>query len=200
MVHVIRLASFLLLWFQYVCPLMPSRNIYRLFGFLLPWSWGISSQLLQQSAALLLTLDEGYLLRATPPDLERGVALLGPPAPVQLPLLGHGVAPLIYCYSIPNLPPRKSFQGKILLSKPSTHSRLPHSRPSKTSTHSSMYPCILWATYWVLEGSNKVTSFPLLPQAKNRDHALLFREILQRPKRTVFSEVWVPHRNVVWLV
>ena len=74
---------------------------------------------------LLLTLDEGYLLTATPPDLERGVAPLGPPAPVQLPLVGHGVAPLIYCYSIPNLPPRKSFQGRILLSKPSTHSRLP---------------------------------------------------------------------------
>ena len=30
---------------------------------------------------LLLTLDEGYLLTATPPDLERGVAPLGPPAP-----------------------------------------------------------------------------------------------------------------------
>ena len=30
---------------------------------------------------LLLTLEEGYLLTATPPDLERGVAPLGPPAP-----------------------------------------------------------------------------------------------------------------------
>ena len=29
-VHVIRLASFLCLWFQCVCPLMPSRNTYRL--------------------------------------------------------------------------------------------------------------------------------------------------------------------------
>ena len=38
---------------------------------------------------LLLSLDE-----VTPPDLERGVAPLGPPAPVQPPLLGHGVAPL----------------------------------------------------------------------------------------------------------
>ena len=43
---------------------------------------------------LLLTLDEGYLLRAAPPDLERGVALLGPPEPTQLPLLGHKVDPL----------------------------------------------------------------------------------------------------------
>ena len=30
---------------------------------------------------LLLTLDEGYLLRAAPSDLERGVAPLGPPVP-----------------------------------------------------------------------------------------------------------------------
>ena len=42
---------------------------------------------------LLLTLDKGYLLTVTPPNLERGVAPLGPPAPVQPPLLGHGVAP-----------------------------------------------------------------------------------------------------------
>ena len=40
---------------------------------------------------LLLTLDERYLLRATPPDLERGVAPLGPPVPAQPPLLGRGV-------------------------------------------------------------------------------------------------------------
>ena len=30
---------------------------------------------------LLLTLDEGYLLTTAPPDLERGVAPLGPPVP-----------------------------------------------------------------------------------------------------------------------
>ena len=42
---------------------------------------------------LLLTLDEGYLLTATPPDLECGVAHLGPPVPVQPLLLGRGVAP-----------------------------------------------------------------------------------------------------------
>ena len=42
----------------------------------------------------LLTLDEGYLLMATPPDLERGVAPLSPPAPTQPPLLGREVAPL----------------------------------------------------------------------------------------------------------
>ena len=54
-----------------------------LLGFLLPWMWGISSQLLQQSPALLLTLDEGYLLTTTLPDLQRGIAPLGPPAPVS---------------------------------------------------------------------------------------------------------------------
>ena len=52
-----------------------SRNTYRL-------TW------------VSLTLDEGYLLTAAPPDLESGVAPLGPPAPVQPPLLGRGVAPL----------------------------------------------------------------------------------------------------------
>ena len=43
---------------------------------------------------LLLTLDERYLLMAAPPDLERGVAPLGPPVPTQPLLLGRGVAPL----------------------------------------------------------------------------------------------------------
>ena len=38
---------------------------------------------------LLLTLDE-----VAPPDLERGVALLSPPAPAQSLLLRCGVAPL----------------------------------------------------------------------------------------------------------
>ena len=38
---------------------------------------------------LLLTLDEGYLLTAAPPDLEHGIAPLGPPAPVQPLLLGQ---------------------------------------------------------------------------------------------------------------
>ena len=33
---------------------------------------------------LLLTLDKGYLLRAAPPDLEHGVAPLGPLAPALL--------------------------------------------------------------------------------------------------------------------
>ena len=43
-----------------------------------------------------LTLNEGYLLTAIPPDLGRGVAPLGPPAPAQPSLLGHGAAPLTF--------------------------------------------------------------------------------------------------------
>ena len=42
---------------------------------------------------LLLTLDEGYLLIVALPDLQRGIAPLGPPVPGQPPLLGHGVGP-----------------------------------------------------------------------------------------------------------
>ena len=37
---------------------------------------------------LLVTLDEGYLLTAAIPDLQRGIAPLSPPAPAQPPLLG----------------------------------------------------------------------------------------------------------------
>ena len=42
---------------------------------------------------LVLTLDEGYLLTAAFPDLQRGIAPLGPPAPAQPLLLGRGVGP-----------------------------------------------------------------------------------------------------------
>ena len=37
---------------------------------------------------LLLTLDEGYLLTTAVPDLQRGIAPLGPPVPAQPLLLG----------------------------------------------------------------------------------------------------------------
>ena len=43
---------------------------------------------------LLLTLEEGYLLMAAPPDLECEVGPLGPPAPAQPLLLGRGVDPI----------------------------------------------------------------------------------------------------------
>ena len=51
-VHVIRLASFQLLWFQCVCPLMPSRNTYHL-------TW------------VCLTLEVGYLFMAVPAKCSR---------------------------------------------------------------------------------------------------------------------------------
>ena len=42
---------------------------------------------------LLLTLDKGCLLTAAFPDLQRGIAPLCPPVPLQPPLLGHGIGP-----------------------------------------------------------------------------------------------------------
>ena len=42
---------------------------------------------------LLLTLDDGYLLTAALPDLQLGIAPLGPPAPAQTQLLGRGAGP-----------------------------------------------------------------------------------------------------------
>ena len=42
---------------------------------------------------LLLILDEGYLLTAALPDLQRGIAALGPPVPTQPLFLGCGVGP-----------------------------------------------------------------------------------------------------------
>ena len=68
---------------------MPSRNTYHLTWVSLTLD-GCPSKVQR----LLLTLDEGCLLTATPPDLEHGVAPLSSPVPVQPPLLGRGVAPL----------------------------------------------------------------------------------------------------------
>ena len=55
-VCVVRLASCLWLWFQSVCPLSAPTV---LLGFLLPWTWGISSRLLQQTAATASYLGHG---------------------------------------------------------------------------------------------------------------------------------------------
>ena len=63
-VRVIRLTSFLWLWLQCVCLLATSTV---LLGFLLPWTWGISLWLLQQSVA-------------TAPYLGRGVSPHGGPS------------------------------------------------------------------------------------------------------------------------
>ena len=92
-IRVIRWTSFLIM----VSVCLPSDALsqqllsYLGFSYLGPWVslHGCSSK----AQPLLLTLDEGYLLTATPPNLERGIVPLGPPAPVQPPLLGHGVAP-----------------------------------------------------------------------------------------------------------
>ena len=70
---------------------MPSHKTYRLTWVCL--GRGVSLYSCSSKVQpLLLTLDEGYLLTATPPDLECGVAPLGPPGPRQPPLLGGGVA------------------------------------------------------------------------------------------------------------
>ena len=50
-VHVIRLASFLWLWFSVSALWCPLATPTALLGFLFPWTWGISSRLLQKSTA-----------------------------------------------------------------------------------------------------------------------------------------------------
>ena len=45
---------------------------------------------------MLLTLEEGYLLIAALPDLQCGIAPLGPPVPAQPPLLGRLLADLLF--------------------------------------------------------------------------------------------------------
>ena len=78
--------------------LLPHLSSYLSFSYL---GCGISLHSCSSKAQpLLLTLDEGYLLTAAPPDLERGVAPLSPPVPEQLLLLGCGAAPLS-CRSLP---------------------------------------------------------------------------------------------------
>ena len=72
-VHVIRLASFLWLWFQSACPLRPSLSAFRLTGFLLPWMWGISSQ---QSTAAAPDLGRGVIISLRPPLLTLDVGYL----------------------------------------------------------------------------------------------------------------------------
>ena len=71
---------------------MLSHNTYLGFSYL---GRGVSLHGCSSKAQpLLLTLGEGYLLTAAPPDLELRVAPLGPPVLVQPLLLGCGVAPL----------------------------------------------------------------------------------------------------------
>ena len=85
---------------------------------------------------LLLTLDKGYLLTATVPDLQCRIAPLGPPVPVQPPLLGHG---LIFLATIPDL-------GRVCLCSPlpapSQTGTLGHC-PSPQTWGSSSWPCLV---------------------------------------------------------
>ena len=82
---------------------MPSCNTYHLtwasltlgVGYLFMAVPAKRSGCSSKAKLLLLTLDEGYLLIATPPDHERGVAPLSPLVPTQPLLLGHGVAGIL---------------------------------------------------------------------------------------------------------
>ena len=74
---------------------MFSHNTYRLTWVSLTLYVGYLFRLLQQSAAAAPYLGRGLSPHGAPPDLECGVAPLGPPAPVQPQLLGCGVAPPI---------------------------------------------------------------------------------------------------------
>ena len=67
---------------------MPSYNTYHLTWVSLTLDLGISLHGCSSIAQLLLfTLDEVYLLIIAVPDLQRGIAPLSPPAPVQPTLL-----------------------------------------------------------------------------------------------------------------
>ena len=106
---------------------------------------------------LLLTLDEGYLLTATPPYFERGVAPLGPPASVQPPLLGCGVAslgrrPLPRPWGSSSWPPPLTSDGlpqifslsKFVALKKKDHSHLYRQtlQPFLSSVCFPEYPCM----------------------------------------------------------
>jgi len=65
-VLVIRLARFLWLWFSLSALWCPLTTPTILLGFLLPWTWGISSRLLQQSAATAPSLGQGVSSHSCP--------------------------------------------------------------------------------------------------------------------------------------
>ena len=85
---------------------MPSHNTTILLGLGLGYlGCGVSLHSCSSKAQpLLLTLDQGYLLTAAPPDLEHGVAPLGHPAPgssrsLEVGLLLSATAPDLGCGS-----------------------------------------------------------------------------------------------------
>ena len=76
---------------------MPSRNTYHLTWVSLTLDIGYLHGCSSKAQPLILTLDEGYLLTTASPDLECGVAPLGPLAPHAAANLRHRVAPLGRC-------------------------------------------------------------------------------------------------------
>ena len=80
---------------------------------------------------LLLTLDEGYLLMATPPDLEHGVAPLSPPAPTRR-LRNHIVQPFISHSRAHGL---EDPTNCSILSSPLSLSPTPPPHPANSATH-----------------------------------------------------------------
>ena len=82
---VIRLTSFLLVWFQCVCPHALLQHLPSYLGFSYLGRRVSLQGCSSKPQPLLLTLEEGHLLTTARPDLQRGIAPLGPPAPAQLP-------------------------------------------------------------------------------------------------------------------
>ena len=80
---------------------------------------------------LLLTLDEGYLLMATPPDLEHGVAPLSPPAPTRR-LRNHIIQPFISHSRAHGL---EDPTNCSILSSPLSLSPTPPPHPANSATH-----------------------------------------------------------------
>ena len=76
---------------------MPSHNTYCLTWVSLTLDVGYLFTAAPAKLGAAPYLGQGYLLMAAPPDLECGVAPLGPPVPTQPPLLGREVAPLGHC-------------------------------------------------------------------------------------------------------
>ena len=71
-----------------------SRNTYRLTWVSLTLGVGyLFMAAPAKCSRCSLPWTRGYLLTAALPDLHRGIAPLGPPAPAQPPLLGCGVGP-----------------------------------------------------------------------------------------------------------
>ena len=68
---------------------MPSCNTYHFTWVSRTFDMGYLFTAAPAKELLLLTLDEGYLLTATVPELQRVIAPLGPPVPAQPLLLGR---------------------------------------------------------------------------------------------------------------